>query len=478
MAAEGARAAAEAGNFKHDQTHTKLDQQNAMLRAAVRKPEATRAASEAATKVKEAREDVCAKKAALKDAQKKVKGNRGGGEVKFKREQLEFLRPDDDMHDQESDSSAAPDLAEVAALSPAGCIGAQKAERSNGPTVHRSPLFESAAAAHPEPAPAAEAPNIPAQQAASPSFWFLPTKELRARLAQANLDTSGDKTTLVRRLLNSSGAAPSSRGASSSSAPGVEISDGRAAGADCFDDACHDDAERCPSSMMHQAEPSPLATPLSEPFGVPGLKIQKKWLEAMRSGKKTVELRTYDIDKHLFAGQEPIRAGASIYLLLDGAVWGMADYVDTTEYGNIQEAREAENLHAVDFSEGNRIATALRERLQTGGKKVFGWTFEHFRWFEPKERPQSGQKGVPPFKGQRCGQVWSKNLLPANLGEHLQCAVAAEDEEAEPAPVEASGDHEADHGRNWYRWAVDLAQSIGPRRCDDDWNDPIAYTEW
>ena len=68
MAAEGARAAAEAGNFKHDQTHTKLDQQNAMLRAAVRKPEATRAASEAATKVKEAREDVCAKKAALKDA--------------------------------------------------------------------------------------------------------------------------------------------------------------------------------------------------------------------------------------------------------------------------------------------------------------------------------------------------------------------------------------------------------------------------
>ncbi len=86
---------------------------------------------------------------------------------------------------------------------------------------------------------------------------------------------------------------------------------------------------------------------------MPGLKIQKKWLEAMRSGKKTVELRTYDIDKHLFAGQEPIRDGASIYLLLDGAVWGMADYVDTTEYGNIQEVREAENLHDVDLSKGN-----------------------------------------------------------------------------------------------------------------------------
>ena len=146
----------------------------------------------------------------------------------------------------------------------------------------------------------------------------------------------------------------------------------------------------------------------------------------------------------------------------------MADYVDTTEYGNIQEAREAENLHAVDFSEGNRIATALRERLQTDGKKVFGWTFENFRWFEPKERPQSGQKGVPPFKGQIGGRVWSKNLLPANLGEHLQCVVAAE----------ASGDHEADHGRNWYRWAVEKAQSIGARRCDDDWTAPIAYTEW
>ena len=60
------------------------------------------------------------------------------------------------------------------------------------------------------------------------------------------------------------------------------------------------------------SEAPPQAPPEGEPevpqaqLEMPGLKIQKKWLEAMRSGKKTVELRTYNIDKHLFAGQEPI----------------------------------------------------------------------------------------------------------------------------------------------------------------------------
>ena len=70
-------------------------------------------------------------------------------------------------------------------------------------------------------------------------------------------------------------------------------------------------------------------------------------------------------------------------------------------------------------------------------------------------------------------------MLPANLGEHLQCVVAAEDEEAEPAPVEASGDHEADY--SLYRRAVQRAQEIVsnlPREYDDGWDDPIAYTEW
>ena len=99
---------------------------------------------------------------------------------------------------------------------------------------------------------------------------------------------------------------------------------------------------------------------------MPGLKIQKKWLEAMRLGKKTVELRTYDIDTHIFAGQEPIRVGDSICSLSDGAVWGMADYVSTIEFGNIQEVREHERWHAVDISKEDNVTTKMREHLQNG----------------------------------------------------------------------------------------------------------------
>ena len=59
------------------------------------------------------------------------------------------------------------------------------------------------------------------------------------------------------------------------------------------------------------------------------------------------------------------------------AVWGMADYVNTIEYGNIQEVREHELWHAADISKEDKITTKMREYLQNG-EKLFGWRFNLF----------------------------------------------------------------------------------------------------
>ena len=153
------------------------------------------------------------------------------------------------------------------------------------------------------------------------------------------------------------------------------------------------------------------------------LKVKAKWLRLMRGRceealqvRKTVEVRRYRPSERTPPGQAPLRSGDRFFLLAAGEVWGSACLDDVTEYTDMDSFQAAAGRHCVTERACRRgrevlaICNAFRH-----GRKVYGWNLTALRWFREDARPRSGADGVPAFKGQACGWVWSRRPLPASL---------------------------------------------------------------
>jgi hypothetical protein len=150
----------------------------------------------------------------------------------------------------------------------------------------------------------------------------------------------------------------------------------------------------------------------------PALKVKAKWLRLMQGDKvrgraKTVEVRKYAPWQRTPRGHRPIRLGERFYLLAAGEVWGSAVLEDVVEYADARDFEAAAEAHCVRARRGPEVRDILQGLAR--GQKVYGWKLAGMRWFEAGQRPRSGAPGVPEFKGQGKGQVWSFNQLPAEL---------------------------------------------------------------
>ena len=153
-----------------------------------------------------------------------------------------------------------------------------------------------------------------------------------------------------------------------------------------------------------------------------GLKVKAKWLRLMRGKRvrgaplrKTAEVRRYRPWERTPRGQRPVEVGERLFLLCGGEVWGSARLADVTEYGDMAAFRAAEAEHCVtqDTCRGPEVQDIVQALER--GRHVYGWQLADFRWFEPARRPRSGTDGVPEFKGQGHGWVWSDQRLPTAL---------------------------------------------------------------
>ena len=144
-----------------------------------------------------------------------------------------------------------------------------------------------------------------------------------------------------------------------------------------------------------------------------GLKIKAPWLELMRLGLKTVEVRSFEPSKFR---QPPLEQADSLFLLCNGEVQGMAVYAGLKVYTTAMALKADEKLHALAQGSG-----PLSWRLQASlaqGKPLYGWMLENFVWFQ-RWQFMSGCADIPAFKGQKYGQVWSPPL-PLNILKHAR----------------------------------------------------------
>lgn len=150
---------------------------------------------------------------------------------------------------------------------------------------------------------------------------------------------------------------------------------------------------------------------------LPALKVKKKWLQAMKSGVrqgqktcvKRMEVRKYPPASHTPKGHQDVAPGQRVCLVCNGEVWGVATLGDVKTYDEVSFSRDKE-LHCV-LDEGTKEAREILDVLGKGGR-VYGWEWREVSWFPDDGRPRSGEDDMPLFKGQRYGQVWSRNRLP------------------------------------------------------------------
>ena len=146
-----------------------------------------------------------------------------------------------------------------------------------------------------------------------------------------------------------------------------------------------------------------------------GLKVKAVWLRAMQAGEKEVEVRSYLPSAHTPRGHAPVREGQRLFLLCNGFVWGSAVLGEVTTYASIEALSDDDRTHHIlaSATPGAEVGR-LRARCAQG-KPLHAWHLRDFRWFPEQEHPVSGERGVPPFKGQAEGQVWCRRKLPAAL---------------------------------------------------------------
>ena len=140
----------------------------------------------------------------------------------------------------------------------------------------------------------------------------------------------------------------------------------------------------------------------------PGLKVKQKWLKLMRGGRKSTEVRSYP---PCWFRTRMLLPGDRFCLLCGGEVWGSAQYQGLVVYDTVEALARDEQRHAL-ASGGGAITQEFHAQLAEG-KLLYGWQLADFRW-HAQPRPRSGEAGVPAFKGQAFGWVWSP-LLPASL---------------------------------------------------------------
>ena len=152
------------------------------------------------------------------------------------------------------------------------------------------------------------------------------------------------------------------------------------------------------------------------------LKVKAKWLRIMQekpfrgsTRKKTMEVRKYLPWEKTPRGHTPLQRGERFYLLAEGEIWGSACLEDVVEFSDIEQFAIEASAHCVSE------ATCSAQELQAisgalgQGKKIYGWKLIAMRWFHAGSRPRSGLNGIPEFKGQARGWVWSVNRLPSHI---------------------------------------------------------------
>lgn len=158
--------------------------------------------------------------------------------------------------------------------------------------------------------------------------------------------------------------------------------------------------------------------------GLAALKVKAKWLRLMQGKKfrgsctpriKSVEVRKYLPWDRTPPGHRPLQCGERFYMLAGGEVWGSAQLEGVVEYDDRAAFEEGEAFHCVsrETCRGREVDEIL-QALEVG-RTVYGWKLMNFQWFDAHNRPQSGADGVPIFKGQGYGWVWSANRLPEDL---------------------------------------------------------------
>ena len=156
--------------------------------------------------------------------------------------------------------------------------------------------------------------------------------------------------------------------------------------------------------------------------GLAALKVKAKWLRLMQGKKfrgsplrKSVEVRKYVPWDRTPPGHPPLQCGDRFYMLAGGEVWGSARLDGVVEYDSKAAFEEDQASHCVtkETCRGQEVQEILQ--AMELGRKVYGWKLEEIQWFEADNRPRSGTDGVPIFKGQGYGWVWSVNRLPEDL---------------------------------------------------------------
>ena len=142
----------------------------------------------------------------------------------------------------------------------------------------------------------------------------------------------------------------------------------------------------------------------------PGLKINPTWVREMVLHKKDMELRTYEPFSYTPTGQAPIHLGERMFILSAGYLCGSCRLAEVLQFTDWTALESWEGNHRV--SRDSKIGGTLTKTFDSN-RPVYGWILEDFHWC-PVPLP-SGKDGVPQFRGQVFGQVWTTATLPAAL---------------------------------------------------------------
>merc|ERR1712137_1389173 len=104
------------------------------------------------------------------------------------------------------------------------------------------------------------------------------------------------------------------------------------------------------------------------------LKVRAEWLEKLRSGAKSAELRAYPPEKHVKKELVPLLE-KRIFLVHDGEVWGSCRIQKVVSLKTEKEKLQAYQQHRVP------------KKNVLFQKATHMWELTDFRWFNSSDRP-------------------------------------------------------------------------------------------